>query len=453
MPKHILEHLLQFAEADDELADTLRKQMKEYKSFPDRSDTSDELRAIRRKLTDSFLKLYKKIFFAALNNPDTPVEADMFLMFGVLDEDVVDDKDLLTIYRYTKAYQPDPNGKVMTVREWLSLIYQLKVDPSRNEFDLDYPGYLKESRQNGDITAAQEEALLNDRVARFDFELKNFFAIGNRMTFGRVTAYVPVFDSCNVLMPMDKAYVSRLRVEEEFARIRSIDFNIFYRDKTFTAPEQGINAMTIHEEVLPYVVLMPNFGARSMLWQEIEGKKRSSPGRMVFPIFITEDLSDSITRVCGEFRWEMCKTEQGIHWNDLSDPSLTAEYNDYLQYYRKNSALNQEQKDKLKKDLQKFSNNYRRVFVGDYLIYINYEAKAALRLNKVAREIIFRYCPFSEEVRKALSANPQYGEHINRHNNKMAQKAHPMESIIKKMEHAGETPPKELVDEVAFLLR
>ena len=78
--------------------------------------------------------------------------------------------------------------------------------------------------------------------------------------------------------------------------------------------------------------MMPNVGNRSVLWQEIEGKRRSTHARMLMPLFNMEELPDAVAEVCGEFRWEMCKTEQGVHWNDLSDPSLTAEYSDYLQY-------------------------------------------------------------------------------------------------------------------------
>ena len=144
---------------------------------------------------------------------------------------------------------------------------------------------------------------------------------------------------------------------------------------------------------------------------------------------------------------------QGIHWNDLSDPSLTSEYSDYLQYFRKNSGLNKEQKEKLKKDLQKYSNNYRRVFVSDYYTYMTYESKAALRMNKVAREIIFKYCPFGKSTRDLLGSNPQYTEHINRHNTKATQRAHPIEMLLKKLENNGEDSPEELVGEVEFLQR
>jgi hypothetical protein len=332
--KDILEQIIIYPTQgtfSDEDAALLRQLMKQYASVKERGETSDEMRGLRRKITDVFYRLYEAVFLKAITDANMPSIIRMFLMFGVLDERVVKEEDLQVLFRYASAYMPDPNGKIMTVYEWLGKIYRMEENPSRNEFDLDYPSQLREDVRNGDITEAQEQQMLNDPKCRLQFELRNFFAIGNRMTFGRVSAFIPVFDACNCLMPLDKAYASIHRVQEEMDRIRSIDYNIFEREYTYHNEDVGIPQLPVHKEVFPYIILMPNFGSRAVLWQEIEGKKRTSPGRMMVPIFDVEDLGDSVTKMCGEFRWEMCKTEQGIHWNDLSDPSLTAEYSDYLQ--------------------------------------------------------------------------------------------------------------------------
>ena len=55
-------------------------------------------------------------------------------------------------------------------------------------------------------------------------------------------------------------------------------------------------------------------------------------------------------------------------------------------------------------------NNYREVFVKDYQSWVRYESKGSFRLNKVARDIIFRYCPFNKAIRSELKANPMYRE-------------------------------------------
>ena len=123
---------------------------------------------------------------------------------------------------------------------------------------------------------------------------------------------------------------------------------------------------------------------------------------------------------------------------------------DYLQYFRKNQALNPEQREKVKKVLQKCSNNYKRVFVSDYLTYLKYESKGALRLNKVAREILFSYCPFGSKGREVVGQNPQYQPLINRMNNKQGQKARPISNIKQKLENKGEAFPEELERELGF---
>ena len=57
--------------------------------------------------------------------------------------------------------------------------------------------------------------------------------------------------------------------------------------------------------------------------------------------------------------------------------SLTSEYSDYLQFYRKNRDLSEEKKDKIKLQIQKGRNNSSEIFVIDYEAWINYESKGA----------------------------------------------------------------------------
>lgn len=113
--------------------------------------------------------------------------------------------------------------------------------------------------------------------------------------------------------------------------------------------------------VIPVLFCFPNVGTRAALWQEIEGKKRDSKARMIMPIFLAEN-DMTFTALCGEYRWEITKTEQGVHWNDLKDLSLTSEYNDYIQFYKKNREFNTEQREKIKKQIQKAGSNLEELF-------------------------------------------------------------------------------------------
>jgi hypothetical protein len=146
----------------------------------------------------------------------------------------------------------------------------------------------------------------------------------------------------------------------------------------------------------------------------------------------------------------MCKTEQGVHWNDVTDPSLTSMYCDYLQFYKKNHTLSTDMKEKLKAQLQKNNNNFKNVFVGDYMSYIKFEANASPRLNKVARDIVFTYCPFSKELREKMADNPQYGDLIKKHNAHTAGLMRPLSNIIRKLQNDGIEIPAEMKTQYEF---
>lgn len=449
--------IMAYAGVDSFTRDKMTQLLDNYARLKDRTSTDENVRKLRRGITDQFYKIYTKAilryFMEQRSGKKAPLEVELFLRFGFLDERVVSEDDFAMLYRINHTYIPDPNGKILTVPEWLRLIYDMEVMPSKNEFDLDYPAYLREQKQSGEITEAQAEAMLDDEVERVTFEIKNLVALGNRMTFGRISVFSPLFDSVNQMMPLDKCFASQERINEELRKLREVDFQCFYREYQFSDEEMGVPTLTLHKECLPYVILMPNIGTRSVLWQEIDGKKRSTSARMLMPIFSLEDFSLAVTRMCGEFRWEMCKTEQGVHWNDISDPSLTAEYSDFLQYYRKNSGLNSDQKEKVKKALQKAGNNYRKVFVADYVLYVMYEANGSLRLSKVSRDILYRYCPLSFDVGEKLISNGQYSELIHRRQNRGLQMSKPIENLVKKREREDLEVPQELYDEVTYLKR
>ena len=449
--------IMNYAGVDSFTKDKMTQLLDNYVRLKDRSSTDENVRKLRRGITDQFYKIYTKAilryFKEQSKGTNPPLVVDLFLKFGFLDERVVTEEDFTALYKISRTYIKDPHGKILTVPEWLRLIYDMELMPSKNEFDLDYPAYLREQKQNGEISEEDMEAMLDDEVERVTFEIRNLVALGNRMTFGRISVFSPLFDSVNQMMPLDKCFASQERINEELNKIREVDFQCFYREYQFSDEEGEIPTLTLHKECLPYVILMPNIGNRSVLWQEIDGKKRSTSARMIMPIFSLEDFSLSVTRMCGEFRWEMCKTEQGVHWNDISDPSLTAEYSDFLQYYRKNSSLNADQKEKIKKALQKAGNNYRKVFVADYVLYVMYEANGSLRLTKASRDILYRYCPLTFDVSEKLMSNGQYSELIHRRQNKGLQNAKPIENLVKKREHDELAVPQELYDEVTYLKR
>ena len=119
---------------------------------------------------------------------------------------------------------------------------------------------------------------------------------------------------------------------------------------------------------------------------------------------------------------------------------------DYIQYYRKNSELSQEKRDKIKTQIIKARNNSREIFLIDYEMWIYSESKAAMKLNKVARSILATYCPFNKEIRETLKMNATFAETMMRQQRMFGEKAREWELRIKRREGNSLEVPKEFYD-------
>lgn len=446
-----LSTIISYSKVAPEIAAKFEDRIHKFKANENRYDSADEARSLRRKLTSSFYDVFKGAFMQSLNDSNIPLELKMFFMFGFVDEELAGEKNTAILCNMARSYVPDPEGNVLLLYEWLKKVYNMEVEPSRNEFDQDWPTYLREQKATGNLKQDQIDKMTDDPESRLDFEIHNLFSLGNRMTFGRISSFVPVFDAMNALRPLDMAYITSSKINDYFNRIRKVDYGVFCRQALYSNTEIGIPQLFYAEDVTPYMILMPNMGSRACLWQEIEGKKRSTKARMLISIFNTENTDECMIKLFGEFRWEMCKTEQGVHWNDVTDPSLTSLYCDYLQFFKKNSSLSTENKEKLKLDLKKFNNNYKNVFVADYLLYIKYESAGSPRLNKVSREILFNSCPFSKEIRESISDNPLYRDLINHfvsHNGNLQK---PLKNLEAKLVRDGVQVPEVLTNQIAYL--
>lgn len=442
---HSLETILSYAEVDVETAAAFRESVTKFAKMTDKNASDDAARKLRMTITKQFYGIYEKAFLKSLQDIDSvPRVVKMFFNFGYIDENLAGPENAAYLYRIVDKIPSDPKRKVYTAYEWFTAIYKGEKAPSRNEFDSDFPTYLREQKMTGNITAADEARMLNDPKEQVLFEIRNMFPTVNKITFGRVLSFCPIFSEHNVLKELDGTLVSATMVEEAFRKIRDIDFSAYYRDVIYTNPDIGIGKESVSVEVLPDIILMPNVGTRGIAWQEIEGRKRTTPARMMVSIFQMEDLTNILVRLTGDFRWEMCKRVQGARWNDISEASLTSEYFDYIQFFRKNHDLSADAKDKIKLSMKKAKNSYKEMFIMDYEAWILYEGAGSPRLNKVARNIIFTYCPFSREIRTKLTANPLYKEMMSRYDIKLSQKLHHYDNVFQKLKNTGTPIPQEL---------
>lgn len=445
-----LDTILGFAGFDAEKGNAFREQVETYRALEDKTSTEDTAVRLRRQLTDAFYALYADVFKAALNAPKLPAPVKMFLNFGYVDEELAGTANLSTLYELANGMTDQSSLGVYTLYHWLLAVYNGDKSPSRNEFDEDYTDYLHKQKAGHYITAAQLTELEKDPMSKVAFEMQNMFPQVNKMTCGRVTTFCPLFSADNVLKDLRTAFVTTAQVHKALEKIKSIDYSAFYRESMDYDNMEIMGKETIHLEFLPDMILMPNVGIRGVMWQEIEGKKRNSPGRMFFSIFHMEDLATTMVRLTGEFRWEMCKRIQSSRWNDVSERSLTSEYFDYIQFYRKNQELSGEAKERVRNSLQRAKNSFKEMFVRDYIIWVLFEGAGSPRLNKVARRILLTYCPFPAKLAASMEQNPIYTEVMGRQKVLRGQRLHRLNTLRQKLRNSGVPVPDTLEAEFAF---
>lgn len=445
-------NILSYAGLGEEDKAKVAKKIATFAGLSDQGASDDATRRLRKELTSYYYDIYKLVFFKTLEDPQIPDEILMFLYFGYIDQKLAGEENTQILHAMSKAIGLDEEMRIFTFYQWLRLIYTCKKDPSVNDFSTDYITTLRKQRREGSITEEQEKQALTDGKARVTFEIDNMFKSANRMMSARVTTFVPFFSEQTLTKPLDKSLLSFSIIHKTLNVIKSIDYSLFFRQTVYTAPELGLDKAFIQVEILPDIILMPVVGTRAGMWQEITGAKRTTPGRFILPIGQEEELTGILINLCAEFRWELCKRIQGARWNDLSERSLTSDYVDYIDTYKKNRDLSQEAKERVKAAMAKHRNSYKEMFVADYATYIQYESSGALRHNKVVRMILFNYCPFSKVIREgAIATNPQYTQLIERYKNKAAHEIHLFDLTCGRIEKAGHPIPEELLAHKAFL--
>ncbi len=449
--KNAYDTITAYAEADKDFILEFRKNLDTFSKLKDKTDQADDVRRLRRKIAEEFYNLYEKAFLKSMRNSSIPVEVKMFFLYGFIDEKLAGEQFTTQLAVLADTYKKDPEGKILSIYEWLRLVYQKKVEPSKNEFDMEYPAYLKNLYESGEIKQNQIQPMLASNEERAKYEIHNFFSLTDRITYGRISSFVPIFYEEDYIKAPADSVLKFTDVRSYIDNIRSIDYSCFCRETVYSNVGIGVTREYISTEVLPYIIMMPNSGTRGALWQEISGSKRDTPARMAIPMFSSGNTERMFATLAGEFRWEMCRREQGVRWNDVTTPSLTSEFSDYIQFYRKNRDITPELREKIKSQLQSARNSVKGVFVSDYVIYIEYESKGSLRLNKVSRGILFKYCTFPKATRETLSTSlPAYKDLVDKYNIKNAQKVHLMDIVLQKIEKGGFSIPEELKYQAEF---
>lgn len=445
--------ILEYANCSAEVATDFKNTLSEYKKISDKNSTSQEAMRLRRSLTDSFYKVYTAAFLASLTDNNIPPVMRMFFNFGFVDADLCGMDCAAYLYQNAGHYAGSPEHGIYTVHEWLKTVYNGENEPSINELDMDFEKYVHSLKSEGSVTAEAAAEMLNDNMQKVNFELENMFQRGCKITSGRPSVFCPLLSEHQFIRDPKDALLYPDQIIKQLDDIRSTDYTVFAR-KSLTVLSEKENIHDFFEvEVMPNIILMPVVGMRGAMWQEIVGRSRLTPARMMLPVFQLEDLEKIMIRMIGEYRWEMCKRVQGARWNDVTEPSLTSLYYDFLQFYRKNPELSTDTKEKIKTGLQKCKQNFKEYFLTDYMTYLLFECKGSPHLVKNARSILFSQCPPAAPVRQRLSTNPIYQDLLEAHGRSVAERCRKLDNLGKKLLSKGEPIPEVMQQEVAFVKR
>ena len=440
--KNSLGQILNYAAIEEKKQKEIKSVIDEFVNTSDRLSTKDDVRKVKKQITKFFFTVYKRCIFKWFKTEDAPLPVELFLNYGYMDERLLDEDQLVFLSDMVKEKNVDLPVKIYRMPEWLKAIYEGKKETSRDSFERDYRDFLREEKRGGKITDAQEKELLADNKHKVIFEIDNMFTSNNKMVNGKLSTYVPILYNDQFFGDIERLYLTKKQLCDTIIELEQKDFSVFYREVLYTNPEIKIDKDYIMKRVYPDVILAPVYGTTSSMWQEITGKKRDTPARFIFSIFSENEVEKSVVKAFGRFHWEYCRCEQGTAWNNIQIKSLTSEYMDYIQYYRKNHDLSEERREKIRAQIQRARNNTREIFVSDYETWIYSESKAAMKLNKVSRQIMATYCPFSKNIRESLKTNAAFVDAMARQQRNYAEKSHEWELRIRRRENNNLVVPE-----------
>ncbi|MDA1470326.1 hypothetical protein OGZ02_16280 [Brachyspira hyodysenteriae] len=70
--------------------------------------------------------------------------------------------------------------------------------------------------------------------------------------------------------------------------ITDIDFSAFYREVLYKNKELNIEKRTSYAEVTPNIILMPTFGSRAIMWEELSSRQKKQYWKILIPLYLLQ---------------------------------------------------------------------------------------------------------------------------------------------------------------------
>ena len=433
-----LQQIFEFSLIDKEFQRNFLRVINDFKKMQNPFNTEPEGRKIRRFITRLYFDLYKQVFVRSKTESILPAPVRSMLLFGFLDETMMEADQVSELHELSMRGAESTSMPIYFEDEFLTRVYNGEENPSINEMGLSYEAYLREEEKHKKPAKGakpeEEDENLKKLFYEIDHRLLNTVAVCSGST---ATAF-PILTSMVMKGSPANFHISKKKLESIARSIVEIDFSVFYRE---TVEKVGEARELIQEEVVPNMILLPAFGTKTMLWQELDGTNRKTRGRIVVPVLFMGDLQRRLAHTFACFRWELNRSLKGAMWADPVEGGFTGAYFDYVNFFKKNSKLSTESKEKIAERFKSIRTNRDR-FADDYIQWVLYEKDGIMKLNNVVREMFYRYIPFRKEVREKLENMPAFSEIATKFKNIHGRDVQGYQRKFKKyMDESGALPP------------
>ncbi|MCX7678828.1 MAG: cyclic nucleotide-binding domain-containing protein [Spirochaetes bacterium] len=435
--RNSLHQIFEYSLAEKEFQTNFLKALNTFKNMKNPFDTEIEGRKIRRTLSRFYWDLYGKVFVMS-KTKEAPYPARLMLHFGFIDETLMDEEQIPALHELLLRSAEKVRIPIYYEEEFLTLIYEGKVSPSINEMGLTYEQFLAE--QGKAKTKEKEATTPDENINKVLYEIAHRIASTVSVCSGSTATAFPILTSLVMKGSPTSFHLSKKKIETTVLQLRDIDFSVFYRE---TVAKIGEAREVIEEEVIPNFIIIPSVGTKTMLWQDLEGPNRKSRGRIVIPAFFIGDLTRSMAHTFACFRYELNRSIKGAAWRDPVEGGLTGIYLDYVQFYKKNSKLSIEAKEKIAEKFRNIRDDRNR-FADDYIQWVLYEKDGIPRLNTVVRDMFYRHIRFKKEIREKLQSTPIFSEIATRFHNVYSREIAQYERKFKKYRDASGNLPEVL---------
>ena len=442
--------IFEFSMIEKDFQNRLLKLLNDYKTISGSASAEADARKLRRHIAQLYWELYQQVFVRSKSEASVPKAAKLMLTFGFLDDQLLVPEHLVELNDLARIREREAEMPALLEYEFLSKIYSGQEEPSITEMGLTYDAFLREM----DKTPKKGKDALSAGNDLSDINLqKTLHEIGQRLkttvavcSGSTVTAF-PILNSETARGSLKNMYVSKSKIDSIAKKLIETDYSLFYRE---TVLRLDSSREIIMEEILPYFVLVPSFGKKTLLWQELSGNNKRSMGRFMIPILFNGDLEKSLMHSFACFRWELTKNVKGAMWADPIEGGVTGEYFDYVNNFKKNSKLSPDMKEKINMRFKSLRTNRDR-FADDYMLWVEYEREGMMKLNTVVRDIFFKHVPFKKEIRDTLENMPAYNKAANRYKNIKNREYAAYERKFKKYQDDSGEYPKEIQTFFEFL--